>query len=135
MNWTQRPTVFVGVDALYRTGPGRGPPLPVPYARPFLHWASHRYAAAWLSRRRFMELAALASSLGLPEDAVAMAGFRHHRHEAMAALRVPWAWVDVSLSPEEADWVARCAPGRFVQVDPATGVTVAHREAVAKLLG
>jgi hypothetical protein len=82
-----------------------------------------------------MEPMGLSSALGLPKDAVAMAGFRQHRHEALGSLRVPWAWVDVSLSPEELDWVARHGPGRFLPVDAGTGVTVAHRDAVARLLG
>jgi len=90
---------------------------------------------AWLKPGALRDAFRLSSALGLPDDAVAVAGYRMHRHEAMVRLRVPWAWVDTALAPEEMAWVREHAPERFIPVDSGAGVTPAHRAAVLAVLG
>jgi hypothetical protein len=126
--------LFVGVGALLAASKSRATPAFVPYARPFMHWASHRYQVAWLNPGALRDAFRLNAALGLPEDAATVAGFRTWRHEALLKLRVPWAWVDVMLAPEELAWVKTHGPDRYVQVGPG-GVTTAHRDVVCAILG
>ena len=127
--------LFVGVGALLGAHHGRGGPRFVPYARPFMHWAAGHYQVAWLNPGALRNAFRLSSALGLPDDAVSVAGYRTHRHEALTRLQVPWAWVDVEPSPAESTWLQQNAPGRFISVASGTGVTPAHRDAVRRLLG
>jgi hypothetical protein len=128
--------LFVGVGALLGAHQGRGGPRFVPYARPFMHWAAHRpYQVAWLNPGALRNSFRLSSALGLPDDAVSVAGYRTYRHEALTRLQVPWAWVDAGLAPAEMAWVKANAPERYIPVASGTGVTPAHRAAVLAVLG
>ena len=103
----------------------------VPYSKPFLFWATSCFKVLWLSQRPPAHAFRVAELLGLPGDAIAYAGFKRSRIEAIA--RFPNSvWVDGALSPAEIAWVQSSRAAQYVSAP--TGVTSKHKAMLERLI-
>lgn len=122
-----RPSLRLGLDGVLFV-PTRGGGLePAAYARPFVHWAAANFETAVLTRRGLHASFALLQQLGGPQDLLPVGGFTPA--QVARFVRDPLAhWVD-ACAPDELGLTGP-ARNRFVQVDPAVGVTEATRRAL-----
>lgn len=106
----------------------------VPYAKPFLHWAKDHFEVRWLSETGPRDAFYTASRLALPADAIPVASFQDSKVEHMAP-HENFYWIDGALIPAEYMWLKEHrAEHRLLQVDPHTGVTPEHKDALQQKL-
>lgn len=106
----------------------------VEYAAPFVHWAKDHFNVVWLTERSPGEAFYVAHKLGLPRDAVPVAGFTDSKVDAIRA-HEPFVWMDAELTPTELQWLGQHQlHTQFVQVDPLKGVTPDHKLLIEKLI-
>lgn len=100
------------------------------YAKPFMHWATQHFDVHWLSDRGPVAAAYVTQLLGLPADSVHIAGFLDSKVEALKHHK-DFYWVDSELIPDEVSWLAQHGHvGRFITVDPFTGVSTDAKKAL-----
>jgi hypothetical protein len=130
-----RPTLFVGLDGPVLL-PSKRPDALLeaaiaPYAKSFLFWATRRFRVLWLTTRPPSHAFHVAGALGLPGDAIAYAGFKCSRIEAVARA-VRCGWVDGALAPQEAAWVQ--SQETVLYLAAPSGVTQHHKAVLERIL-
>jgi hypothetical protein len=132
-----KPTLYIGLDGPVLIPSGDIDPFLKAaiaiYAKPFMHWAVGHFNVRWLSRRSSREAFYVAGHLGLPEDAIPVAGFRLIRCEAIPGGENLF-WIDGPLTAAETSWLWARRSARFFGVDPLIGVTPTHKRALENLI-
>lgn len=131
----KKPTLYVGLDGPLLVPHHDYDPLLeakiVPYAKPFMHWATQHYNCVFLTDREPGHVKYLLSQLGLPKDAVPLKGFGDSKARSLRKDE-NFYWVDSELIPHEVSWLAEHSnTHRFVPVNSLTGVTPEHKTALA----
>jgi len=134
-----KPTLYIGLD-----GPILIPSLDnldvflqrgiADYAKSFMHWAKEHFVIHWLSEGGHREAFYTARRLALPEDAVSSSSFRTAKTDAINP-RESFYWIDGPLLPAEVEWLKRHGhESRYIRVDPAVGLTPAHKDLLSQKL-
>lgn len=127
-----RPTLFIALDGPILTyGNGHvdaeGHTV-APYAKTFLHWAKSHFNVCLLTEGALRDAFHVASSLGLPKDAVSVKGVMDSKVDAVQN-HPNFYWLDSALIPDEINWLSQHGKtDRFMPVHPTQGVTSEHKK-------
>lgn len=104
------------------------------YAKPFLHWATHRFDVQLLTDRSHREALHAMRRMDLPEHAVTAVGYEDNKTDAFHP-KSDFYWVDAILLPSEIAWLAQHGRvDRAITVNPHHGVQPEDKERLENAL-
>ena len=100
----------------------------VPYAKPFLAWATKHFQVRWLTDRPPAHVFHLAEALNIPGHEIPFASFTDSKADAIKP-NSNFYWVDSRLTPMDISWLAQHGKtDRLLAVSNPAGITEGHKE-------
>lgn len=127
-----KPTLYLELDGPVIIPDEHGDPILngklAPYAKPFLHWASHNFHVQLLTENDVARAIQAFRLAGLPHDAMPIRGYDGAKTDFMDPTK-HFYWVDSILTPNEVAWLTQHnLHHRCITVDPEVGLEESHKK-------